>query len=160
MFRTSIALFLTTFLLATPVAAAGQSSLATAATDAAASVAVSSAGATVAPPVHTLLRPNARPSVLPSMYVGLAALQGYDAYSTLKALNQGAVEANPLMGGVAGHPAALIAVKSAATFASIYASERLWRDHHHKAAIVLMAVTTGAMAMVAAHNASVIRVQR
>ena len=75
MLRTSIALFLTTFLLAMPVAAAGQSSLASAATDAVASVPVSSAGAAVASPVHILIRPDARPSVLPSLYVGLAALQ-------------------------------------------------------------------------------------
>ena len=65
-----------------------------------------------------------------------------------------------MMSGVVGNPAALIAVKSAATFASIYASERLWRDHHRKAAIVLMAVTTGALAALAAHNASVLRAQR
>ncbi|MEQ1730574.1 MAG: hypothetical protein ABL982_19575, partial [Vicinamibacterales bacterium] len=37
-----------------------------------------------------------RPSLLPSLYVGSAVLQGYDAYSTLTVLKHGGDEANPL----------------------------------------------------------------
>jgi len=158
MLRTCVALLLTAFLVTMPVAAAGQTSLAGAAAGAVA--AMPAADDAVAPLTRIQIRAGTRPSALPALYVSLAALQGYDAYSTLKALKQGAVEVNPMMRGVAGSPAALIAVKGAATFASIYAAERLWREHHRGAAIVLTAVTAGTMAVIAAHNASVLRAQR
>jgi hypothetical protein len=94
------------------------------------------------------------------MYVSLAALQGYDAYSTLRAVKQGAVEANPMMAGIVGNPAAFIAVKGVTMVATIYVAERLWREHRRTAAVVLVAVTNGLMAVIAAHNASVLRTQR
>ena len=100
------------------------------------------------------------PSLLRSTYVGLAALQAYDTYSTLTALHNGAVEANPVIRGVSGNPTALLAVKGAATFGVIYVAERLWRERHRGAAIALMAATNATMAVVAAHNASVLRGQR
>jgi hypothetical protein len=97
-----------------------------------------------------------RPSALPALYVGSAVLQAFDAYSTLRALNQGAVEANPLMKTTAGSPVALIGVKAAATAASIFAAERMWRSHNRTGAIVTMVVSNGVMALVAQHNASVL----
>ena len=51
-------------------------------------------------------KPASRPTILPALYAGSALLQAYDAYSTLKALNLGAVEANPVAKGVVGNPAA------------------------------------------------------
>jgi len=45
-----------------------------------------------------------RPSLLPSLYIAAAALQGYDAYSTLSVLKSGGVEANPLMKTVTKSP--------------------------------------------------------
>jgi hypothetical protein len=107
-----------------------------------------------------LIPAPARPPVLPWMYVSLAALQGYDAYSTMTAMKQGATESNPLMAGVAGHPAGLLIVKSVTTVATIWVSERLWRKHHRGAAIALMVATNGMMAFVASRNASVLRAQR
>ncbi len=156
MLRTGVALLLTAFFVTIPVAAAGQTSLANAA---AAAVAAMPATA-VAPLTQIQIRVDTRPSALPALYVSLAALQGYDVYSTLRAVKQGAVEVNPMMRGVVGNSAAFVAVKGAATFASIYAAERLWRDDHRVAAIVLMAATTGTMAVIAAHNTSVLRAQR
>jgi hypothetical protein len=100
--------------------------------------------------------PPARPALLPALYAGSAALQAFDAYSTITALRRGATEANPMMQGVAGRPALFIGVKAAATAASIVAAERLWRQHHQIRAVVLMAVTNGFMAAVAAHNAQVL----
>lgn len=158
MLRTHGAMLLTAFLVTMPVAAAGQTPLAGA--TAKAIGALPSAGEAVAPLTLTQIRADSRPAVLPALYVSLAALQGYDAYSTLKVLKQGGVEANPMMRGVSGNPAAFIAIKGAVTFASIYTAERLWRDDHRVAAIVLMAATTGTMAAIAAHNASVLRAQR
>ncbi|HTK29051.1 MAG TPA: DUF5658 family protein [Vicinamibacterales bacterium] len=101
--------------------------------------------------------PATRPMVLPALYAGSAALQAFDAYSTLKAMQLGAKEANPLMQGVVGNPTMMIGVKAAVTAASIVAAEQMWRQHHQMRAIVMMAVSNGIMAAVAAHNASVIR---
>jgi hypothetical protein len=101
-----------------------------------------------------------RPSILPALYGGSAALQAFDAYSTLKALNGGAVEANPLMKGATSNPAVFIGVKATVAAASILAAERLWHDHHRVAAIAMMAASNGIMAVVAAHNASVLSSQQ
>ncbi len=158
MVRTCVAPFLIAVLVTMPVAAAGQTSLADASANAVA--AMPSADGAVAPLTRIEIHAVTRPSVLPAMYVSLAALQGYDAYSTLRAVKQGAVEVNPVLRGVVGNPAALLAVKGAATFASIYATERVWREHHRRAAIVLMVVTNSTMAVIAAHNASVLRARR
>ena len=101
-----------------------------------------------------------RPSILTALYGGSAALQAFDAFSTLKALKGGAVEANPLMKGVVGNPGAFIAIKATVTGASILAAEQMWRNNHRVAAIVMMAASNGIMAVVAAHNASVLNGQR
>jgi uncharacterized protein DUF5658 len=100
--------------------------------------------------------PN-RPFALPALYAGSAFLQGYDAYSTLAAIRSGATEANPLMKGITKSPVAFVALKAGLTTASIMSAERLWKDNHRVAAIAMMAASNGMMAMVAAHNASVLR---
>jgi hypothetical protein len=64
------------------------------------------------------------------------------------------------MSGLASHPGALWAVKGGAAFISIYAAERLWRQHRRGQAIAMMAVSNGLMVAVAASNASVLRAQR
>jgi hypothetical protein len=107
--------------------------------------------------VPARVAPSNRGSLLPALYLSLATLNAYDAYSTTSALGKGAVEANPLMRGVAGNPAALWAVKGGVTAVSIYAAERLWRDNHRVAAIAVMAITNGVMAAVATQNSRVLR---
>jgi len=97
-----------------------------------------------------------RPSILPALYVGSALLQGYDAYSTMAALSHGAVEANPLMKSVTGNPMLFVGVKAAVAASSIMAAEKMWKSHNRVGAIVVMAASNGLMAIVAAHNASVI----
>src|SRR5262245_37962156 len=101
-------------------------------------------------------KPVARPSILPALYAGSAVLQAYDAYSTLKALKLGAVEANPIAQGVVGNPALFIGVKAAVSAASIMAAEKMWKNHHRVAAIATMVATNSIMAMVAANNAKVL----
>lgn len=98
-----------------------------------------------------------RPLMLPGLYAGSAFLQGYDAYSTLTALKSGASEANPLMKGITKNPAAFIALKAGVTMASIMSAERMWKDDHRIAAVVMMVASNGMMAAVAAHNASVLQ---
>ena len=105
------------------------------------------------------LAANHRPSALRGLYASFAALQVWDAYSTSRAISAGASEANPVMRGVVGNPAAFWAVKAAATVAPMMAAERLWK-RNKVAAMAVMAASNGVMAAVAAHNASVLRSQR
>lgn len=93
----------------------------------------------------------ARPRALVPLYVSFAALQGMDAFTTVQALGRGAVEANPLLGGVAGNRGALFAVKASTTAGTIWLSERLWRKNR-VAAIALMAALNGTYAVIVAHN--------
>jgi hypothetical protein len=108
------------------------------------------------PAVH-IGGPVRRGGLLPALYVSLAGLNAFDAYSTSVGLSRGAREANPLMQSVAGNPAALWAVKGGATDASIFVAERLWKSNRRAQAIAVMVVTNGMMAVVAARNASVLR---
>lgn len=97
-----------------------------------------------------------RPSLLPALYATSAALQGYDAYSTLTVLKNGGREANPLMKGIVKNPAALVAMKAGVTMASIMAAESLWKNHHRVGAIGLMVASNLMMGAVAQHNAQVL----
>ena len=97
-----------------------------------------------------------RPASLPVMYVALAGLQAYDGYSTLHGTSTGASETNPLVSGLAAHPAAFWSLKAASTVATIFFAEQLWRQNHRKQAVLLMVVANGAMGVVAARNASVL----
>jgi hypothetical protein len=99
-----------------------------------------------------------RPASLIPLYTTFAALQALDADSTMKAIRSGAGrEANPVLRGMVGSPAGLLAVKAGTTAAIILASERLRRGHHSVAAVVMMVGVNSAFAMVAAHNYSVVR---
>lgn len=98
----------------------------------------------------------ARPSALPGLYIASAALQGYDTYSTMSALRNGAHEANPLMKTVVKSPATFVAMKASVTAASIMAAERLWKNNHRMGAIGLMVASNVVMGIVAANNARVL----
>ncbi len=100
--------------------------------------------------------PTTRPMALIPMYASLAALQGFDIYTTSSSLKQGGVEANPLMKPMAGRNLASIAVKAAATAGSIYFTERAWKQNR-KGAVILMTAINVATAAVVAHNTQVAR---
>jgi hypothetical protein len=108
--------------------------------------------------VSLTVPPNpSRPQALPALYVGLAGLQAYDGYSTLRGVRGGVgTETNPLVGGLAAQPAAFWTLKAASTGLSIYLAEQYWRSGHRTKAIVTMAVANGLMAAVAARNARVL----
>jgi len=99
---------------------------------------------------------ESRPAILPPLYLGLAVLQTYDGYTTIRGVRDGNPETNPLVGGLAGRPAVFWTIKAASTAVTIYAAEQLWRQHHRKQAIVTMLVANGLMAAVAARNASLL----
>ena len=63
------------------------------------------------------------------------------------------METNPLLSGFAHKPAALVAVKAAASVGTIYLAERLWK-RNRVAAIAMMVAFNGAYALIAAHNYS------
>jgi hypothetical protein len=107
------------------------------------------------PPVQ-IGGPTTRPSLLPALYVSLAALQIFDGYTTQQGLVHGAREGNPLMQGVVGNPAVFWSVKAATTVAPMLLAERMWRTNR-VGAIAVMVATNGVMAAVAAHNARVAR---
>ena len=99
-----------------------------------------------------IVKTPARPVALPLLYVSLAGLQAYDVYSTRTALGRGAVEANPLMGGVAGSTTGLVVAKAVSTAGTILLAERLWKKNR-VAAILTVVVANGVMAAVAMNNA-------
>ena len=96
-----------------------------------------------------------RPAALVPMYASFVTLQALDFVSTTRALsNANAYEANPVMRGVVGSPAAFLAVKAGSTAATIWIAEK-WRRKHPVRAMIFMASTDAAMAAVVAHNMSI-----
>jgi uncharacterized protein DUF5658 len=158
MFRTAAALTLTLATL-TPAYAAdrdGEPGI----NDVIKAVASDTAGETdsTLPPVT--FGHQSRGGLLPGLYVSLAALNGFDAYTTSKGLSLGAAESNPMMRALAGNQATLWAVKGGVTAGSIFIAERLWQKHHKGRAIAVMLATNGLMAAVSVRNASILRQQR
>ncbi len=117
-------------------------------------------------PVQTSLRPSLgtsidvsdlrnptrrRPPALLPLYVTFAALQMLDAHSTTTALKNGAVEENPVVAALAGHTGVLYATKIAATAATVYVGEKLWRKNRF-AAIMTMVAINSAYAVVVHRN--------
>jgi hypothetical protein len=95
--------------------------------------------------------PERRPAILIPLYVSFAGLQAMDAHSTLRAVERGYTEANPLMAAATKNRGALIAVKLATTAAVIASAERLWR-RNRVAAVVAVVAINGAYAGIVAHN--------
>ncbi len=89
--------------------------------------------------------------VLVPLYASFALLQALDAHSTLRAVDGGAAEANPIMGAIAHEPVALLAVKAGLTASTIYLVEKV-RVRSRGAAIALMAVLNSAYVTIVAHN--------
>ena len=96
-------------------------------------------------------RKVSRPAEMKMMYGTLAALQALDLYSTTRALNHGASEANPIVAPATGNHGAMLAVKAISTATTIYFAERAWKKNP-KGSVILMAVINGLTAAAVAHN--------
>jgi hypothetical protein len=96
-------------------------------------------------------RRSSRPAALTPLYYTLMTLQVLDVHSTVRAVNAGHHEANPLMRGIADNTAALAAVKGASTAGLVLLTERLRKNHPRKAVILLTAMNV-ALAAVVANN--------
>lgn len=94
---------------------------------------------------------QAEDRLLPALYVSTVVTQALDAHSTLRAIQRGGAEANPLMAGIARQPVELVASKAAVTGATILLTRRLAR-RNRAAAIVSLVAANAAVAVVAAHN--------
>ena len=92
-----------------------------------------------------------RPRPLVPLYVSFAALQALDVQSTLKALNSGGVEGNPVMSSVVSNRAAIIAVKAASASAVILLTERVWHRNRATAIVLMVAINSG-YAAILQHN--------
>lgn len=97
--------------------------------------------------------------ILVSLYATTAVVQMLDVHSTLKALDAGAREANPLMKGLVSHRAAFVTVKAGVAAGLIYAGHRLSKRHRAQAAITLAIINAGYVAVIA-HNYHVARDRR
>ena len=91
-----------------------------------------------------------------ALYATYGTFQALDVHSTLKALDNGGAEGNPLVRTVVESPAGLIAVKAASTAGFVYLVERL-RRKNRTAAFALAIGVTSLQAYVVAHNYSIAR---
>ena len=96
-------------------------------------------------------RPLRRPPALLPLYITFATLQMLDAHSTTKALQNGGVEANPVVASFAGNTGALYATKIATVAATVFIGEKLWRKNRFGAIMTMMAINS-AYAVVVRHN--------
>ena len=145
------AFFAVAFAWSTPVAAQELPTLLTAAQISTAALELDSPP-TAAPAAETFetARPR-RPDALMPLYLSYATLQALDIHSTMRALDRGAVEANPLMKNVTASPASLVAVKAAGAAGVLYTTEQLWKKNPTAAVVFMIAANSG-MAWVVQHN--------
>ena len=90
------------------------------------------------------------------LYVSFAALQGLDAHSTLRAIDAGNSEGNPVMNGIVNEPAAFIALKGGVAASTIFVTDKL-RHRSRTAAIITMVALNSVYATVVAHNYRTVR---
>lgn len=103
---------------------------------------------TIQPPVE---RAAPRGALVTSLYVSFIGLQALDAHSTIRALDRGARETNPMIAPLADNTAALIALKAGTAAGVIYMTDRV-RRHNRLASIIIMAAANSAYATIVARN--------
>ena len=85
------------------------------------------------------------------LYASFLSLQALDVHSTLRAIDGGAAESNPLMAPFTGRPAAFVALKAGTSAGILYMTERV-RRRSPLAAVVMMAAFNSVYATVVANN--------
>ena len=94
------------------------------------------------------------PPELTRMFVTHAALQGLDAFTTIRALDAGHREMNPLL--KSGNSALIIGSKAAVTAMSLVLAQKLWK-RNRRAAMLTVVVSNAVMSAVVANNAGLPR---
>lgn len=100
---------------------------------------------------HYLPPPDAwaAPALHTTLFTSFAVLQTLDVATTLRGIGLGrASEANPLMGGLAQHPAALVGVKAGLTAATIMSMRSMSKTHPKAAMITMLALNAGSALVV------------
>jgi hypothetical protein len=90
-----------------------------------------------------------RPGLLIPLYVMQFTLHGLDVHSTVRALENGHREANPLFKDAS--TATMTGAKLASSAVSVLIAEKLWKKNRI-AAVLMMASVNGALAAVVANN--------
>lgn len=86
----------------------------------------------------------AAPALHTTLSTSFAILQTLDVATTLRGVSNGrAREANPLMGGLAQRPAALVGVKAGLTAATIFSMHSLSKTHPKAAVLTMLALNAG-----------------
>jgi hypothetical protein len=96
-------------------------------------------------------RRRGRPRALLPLYATFGVLQMLDAHSTTRALQNGGVEANPVVASLVGNTGALYATKLAVAGVTVYAAEKLWRKNR-VAAILTMVAINSTYSVIVRHN--------
>ena len=96
-------------------------------------------------------KPATRGALFATLEVSYVGLQALDTVGTLWALDNGFVEGNPMMRGVTARPAALVAIKAAATGGTMFLARRIAR-RHRMTGLVLMAALDAAYSFIAVRN--------
>lgn len=91
-----------------------------------------------------------------TLEVSFVALQALDVVSTLKAVDRGLVEQNPLMRGLVSRPAAFVAVKAGATVTTLWLLRRVTRQNRLAALVTLAAIDSG-YALLVSRNMQALR---
>ena len=89
--------------------------------------------------------------VLASLQAATVVTQMLDVHSTMQAMKLGAVEANPMMGGLVQNRAAFIGVKAAMGAGLVFVTHKLAKDNK-VAAIAASVAINSAYLMIARHN--------
>jgi hypothetical protein len=106
----------------------------------------------------TLSRPTgwSAPALHASLAATFVGLQAVDVATTLHAVRSGkGIEANPLVGGLANHPAAFVAVKGALVTATVLSINSLSKKHP-KGAVFAMIGLNAASAWIVRSNVNIV----
>jgi hypothetical protein len=101
--------------------------------------------------LHSLHASQERPRALMGLYLSFATLQALDAHSTLRAVNSGRPEANPVLAPFTDRPGMMLAMKATTTVTTVLLTEKLWRRNRTAAVILMVAVNAGYAAVVASN---------
>jgi hypothetical protein len=105
------------------------------------------------------VRTERRGALVSSLYVTFIGLQVLDAHSTIRALDRGARESNPVVAPFAHNTPALIALKAGTAAGVLYMTDRV-RRHNRLASIVLMVAANSAYATIVSRNYRIVASQR
>jgi hypothetical protein len=111
-----------------------------------------------AAPSPEVTAPAPRPVLLTALYGSFVGLQVLDIDSTMRAVRSGAgQEGNPALQSIVGSSGALVGVKAGTTASVILVCERLRKEHHPLAAVLLMIGVNSAYATISARNYSALQ---